>query len=983
MNDDLELGKKYLFESDDSLSKELLNSLIESIPDPFYFKSVDGKYIKVNKAKAETVCSKPEDMVGKTDYDFFPEKYAKKSYEEDKKIIETKEPIINKVEKFKDSHDETFWMSITKKPYFDKNGNLQGILGTEKDITDIKREEEKYELFFKSSPDYIIETTEDGEIISLNPAMAERFNAKPDNLIGKKINDFIPEEILKNRKKIAYKAIKENKIQISEDRNGARYFHNLYVPILSSDGKKSIQCIARDITDQHEMDKALKDSEKRYRTIFENSAVAIMMTDENEEIISWNNYTEKMLGMDKEDLLKKPVNELYTEDEWLKIRRENVRSKGMKHHLETKMIKKDGKLVDVDISVSVLKDKNGNVTGSIGVIRDITKRKKAEEQMKIKDIAIESSVNGMVITDMNGDITYVNDSYLNMWGYQNCDDVKGEPIVKFWNSKGKFVEVMDSLIKKGSWAGELIAEKKDGSTFFTHLSATTVKDNEDKPICMLASFLDITEKKNAEDKIRESEKKYRSVVENANDGIIIIQDGALKFVNPSVERLIGLSKKEIVSKSFLHFVHPDDKKFVANNYKKRMNGEYSPTNYDFRVISKDNEERWVNVSTNKIIWNNEVATLNFLTDITEQKNLSEKLKDSERLFRRLVEQSSVGVYIHDPIENEVLYANPLVRQGLGFSDDEFEKIDFYKYVHPDDVKILKERTKKRLMGEKINPAVEVRINPPDTEMRWVRLYTTFIYYKGRKVALASVIDITENKQAEEKIRESERAKTEFMNIAAHELKTPVIPIKGYLEMLLWDKNLGEEKREWIEICLRNINNLVFLVNDILDVARLESNSMKLVKEKVDMAELIEGIVKDMKPASDKKNLFLESNIKDSSLELNIDKQRIMQVLRNLINNAVKCTNEGKIIVKAKKDEDQNYLIVSVKDTGIGISKEDQSKLFKRFSQLDSGETRKVEGTGLGLYISKGIIEKHGGKIWVESKGPGKGSTFNFSIPLNN
>jgi PAS domain S-box-containing protein len=286
--------------------------------------------------------------------------------------------------------------------------------------------------------------------------------------------------------------------------------------------------------------------EEKYKTIFETSAVAITLTDENERIILWNKYTENLLGMNKNDLYMKPVELLYPPEEWRRIRSENVRQKGMQHHLETKMIGKNNELIDVDISLSVLKNHKGRVIGSVGVVRDITQRKmmelelqiahekleqrvkertaeilksnellkqeinerkKAEWNLKIKDSAIASSINAIVFVDPTGDVTYVNPSFLNMWGYDSEKEILGRPAVKFWHRKGLYVEVMEATFDKGGWVGELVAEKSDGALFDAQLSANVVKDEEKNPICMMASFIDITARKKIEEKFRKSQMK--------------------------------------------------------------------------------------------------------------------------------------------------------------------------------------------------------------------------------------------------------------------------------------------------------------------------------------------------------------------------------------------------------------------------------------------------------------------------------------------
>jgi len=286
--------------------------------------------------------------------------------------------------------------------------------------------------------------------------------------------------------------------------------------------------------------------EEKYKTIFETSAVAITLTDENERIILWNKYTENLLGMNKNDLYMKPVELLYPPEEWRRIRSENVRQKGMQHHLETKMIGKNNELIDVDISLSVLKNHKGRVIGSVGVVRDITQRKmmelelqiahekleqrvkertaeilksnellkqeinerkKAEWNLKIKDGAIESSINAIVFVDPAGAVTYVNPSFLNMWGYDSEEEILGKSAVNFWHRKELYTEVMNATFNKRGWVGELVAEKRDGALFDAQLSANVVKDEASNPICMMASFIDITARKKAEEKLRKSQMK--------------------------------------------------------------------------------------------------------------------------------------------------------------------------------------------------------------------------------------------------------------------------------------------------------------------------------------------------------------------------------------------------------------------------------------------------------------------------------------------
>jgi PAS domain S-box-containing protein len=456
---------------------------------------------------------------------------------------------------------------------------------------------------------------------------------------------------------------------------------------------------------------------------------------------------------------------LYPTEEWKKIRNQNIRQKGMKHHLETKMIKKDGKNIDVDISLSVLKDHEELTIGSIGVFQDIT----LEKQMKKR--------------------------------------------------------------------------------------------------------------------IEESEHKFKILYEKAPIPYhTLTKDGIITNINEKWSKTLGYTKKEVLGKSVFNFISEKEKEMskISFNNKTKSKKNYVGGNERTLITKYGNERTFVihDFFSSPNSDNDEYSIHTTLEDITQRKIAEEKL-----------------------IKNE---------------------------------KILKENVEKL---QKLNIML---------------------------------------KKSEQKIRESEKLKTEFMNVAAHELKTPIIPIKGYLELLLWDKKLSEDNRKWINIALRNSNILLKLINDVLDVSRLEDNAMKLLKEETDIRDIINGTKEDVIPIMEKKNLKLIIDIPETLSLVKVDKSRIYQILRNLTSNAIKNTDNGSITILCR--EDKNKIIVSVKDTGVGIAKKDISKLFNKFSQLDSSEVRKSQGTGLGLYICKGILKQHDGEIWAESE-LGKGSTFSFNLPV--
>jgi len=257
------------------------------------------------------------------------------------------------------------------------------------------------------------------------------------------------------------------------------------------------------------------------------------------------------------------------------------------------------------------------------------------------------------------------------------------------------------------------------------------------------------------------------------------------------------------------------------------------------------------------------------------------------------------------------------------------------------------------------------------------------------------IEIKERKRGEEKLRRSQtkieqqniqlkkadRIKTDFLNVTSHELRTPMSSIKGYTQMISKQilGQINDEQKKALDVILRNTNRLDALIQDILDVSRLESGTMKFVVAQTDVKNMILETVETIKPFANIKNIEITTKFKDNLPTLNIDKERIKQVLTNILNNAIKFSTDGSAINIFATNEEESILF-EIQDFGRGIPRNELKKVFNIFYQVDSGEDRKYGGVGLGLAISRGIVLTHGGKIWVKSK-MNEGSTFSFTVPI--
>jgi signal transduction histidine kinase len=259
-------------------------------------------------------------------------------------------------------------------------------------------------------------------------------------------------------------------------------------------------------------------------------------------------------------------------------------------------------------------------------------------------------------------------------------------------------------------------------------------------------------------------------------------------------------------------------------------------------------------------------------------------------------------------------------------------------------------------------------------------------YEKLKQAHSDLIDLTENLEKKVQIRTEEltranQLKSEFLANISHEFRTPLNAILNFTEILLMEMEgpLNMKQKEDLRMVKESGEDLLRLINGILDLSKIESGKMELHMEPVNVADMVSSVISQVTLRAVEKGLTVKTEIPDRSLIIRGDELRLKQVLRNLIDNALKFTKEGEITVGFNQEKD--YIVVKVHDTGIGIKEEDHKRIFDKFIQIEGGTTREFGGTGLGLSVAKEIIELHGGKIWVESN-PGEGSTFKFSIPIH-
>ena len=728
----------------------------------------------------------------------------------------------------------------------------------------------------------------------------------------------------------------------------------------------------------------IEDVQENYLKIFENFFIGITIVDNNERIIYWNKYAEKLLKMDEKELFLKNVSTLYPQEEWSKIRAENVRQKGIKNKIETKMIKKDGEVFECELSLCVLKGAEGKISGSIGLINDLsslktTERKLIESEEKYKTI-FENSAVAIMLTDENEKIVSWNEYTEKMLGFDR-DDLYLKNVKNLYPPE-EWKKIRSENIRQKGIQHHLETKifTKNNHLLDVDISISVLKDYRGLIVGSIGIIKDISEQKNIEEELIKSKNKFREIFDATSDFLLYIEKEIIIDINQTALDLIGLEKQEIIGKSFseLKMIFSD------NNLRDHLDA-IRQANYGKKIIDYESDLKSNNGNIYRFLFavdcikeGNETKGLLIRgKDITQRQRAWQELLKLEKKYRVLAETSADGVITIDPL-GRLTYVNPSFERMCARRKSQILATLFRDYLSDDSVYFFQQVCiDARKKDEKIEN-IELELAHADGNLIPIEVNISPLKKENEFVGMVCTIrDITERRSVEDELKKSERLKTEFMNIAAHELKSPVTPIKGYLDLIISDKDTSEQIKKWAKVSLRNAERLLRLVNDILDVSRLDTDTMRFDMEKLNPFEILNEIAEDMKPVIEGKNLKFIINIPKELPNLMGDKHRLSQVLKNLLVNAIKFTDNGSITLGAEKRD--QFIEIYVKDTGIGISKDELKKIFNKFYQAYTGDDRKNEGTGLGLFICKQILQKHNGDIWVESD-LGRGSVFHIKIP---
>jgi len=738
---------------------------------------------------------------------------------------------------------------------------------------------------------------------------------------------------------------------------------------------------------------------EKYKELFEHSLDLIYVNDLNGNFLDASDLTLITLGIEREDIYNISFIDLLDRDNLIKaykvtkeIRKTGKQSAQSEYKLKTKM----GDYIYIETYGIPLK-KKGEIYAVLGVAKNITERKKGEGRLKesadmFKALFKEGSIPAYIWKNVDGDFVLVdyNNAAINKTK-GNVENFLGNKATEMYKDR---LDILNDLHQCLNDKTHVQREVNYRFQFSKEEKFLLVNYGYVHPDLIVVRTEDITKRKKAEEQLKESELKYRNMINNLDVGFYqVTLDGVMLNHNPAHNKILEYDLSEsLINKKVTDFWQfPEDRE----QYKELILRDNYVRNYVCPSLTKRGKKVVVQLNSHLMLdkCGDPYGIEGTFIDITEKYNLEEKLRESERKYHNLYDNTPFSVVLIDT-QGVVVDINPRAEEMFGYTTEEVVGLKFMdlSVIHPDHLSSILTIFKKFIKGEKVH-RIDVKVQKKDGSTFWTNLQAALTKINDDTFVQALFTDITTKKEAEfliteevKKLKELDKIRKNLISRVSHELKTPLVSVSGGCELLLTihgDK-LNKDELEIVELIEKGGKRLKHLVDNLIDISRIEYEKFKLIKESTDLSALIREISNELIYSIRERNISLNLALPET-LYIELDKVRIEQVIMNLLSNAIKNTPpDGDIYVNLKKKE--NSAEFSIRDTGIGVSQEEMNMLFTRFGKIERyGEGYEyidIQGTGLGLYISKEIVDSHKGEIRAESAGRNKGSTFIVELPLS-
>lgn len=996
-----ELFQKREAENELSEAKNLLQNVIDSVPQPLFVKDDQFTYTHCNQAFANYLGKSKEEIIGSTVFQISePEKaiiYQKADIElfdsGEFQIYESKVKTTEAIDR-----DVIFKKNIIK----NQENRKIGIIGIIDDVTEFKKNREeliqaeiKYKKMFENVQDVFYRTDLNGILTEISPSIKRYSKYVHHDIIGQPIENFYanPED-----RKLLLKEISEKGealdiiVQLRGLNNqlvwssvNAHFFYDETGIVAGVEGT------IRDITERKQTEDKLKQSLSLLEATLDSTADGILVVSREGKITSYNKQFRQIFNLSDEVLetggdskaIEYVLNQLKDPDLFVSKIQYLYKHPELDSLDTIELV--DGRILERYSCPQLL---DGEPIGRVWNFKDVTVNKTAEKQMQLMAHTLRSINESISITDVNDQILFVNAAFLKTYGYTDERELIGQniEIVRSTNNDPNILnQILDKTSENG-WQGEILNKRKDGTEFPISLSTSVIKNENGETIALVGVAVDITDRKHAEKTLADKEAQLRTLLQTIPD-LIWLKDvnGVYMTCNKMFEQFFGSPESEIIGKTDYDFVDKDLAELFRKNDQNAMKAGKPSINEEWITFASDGHKALLETikmpmynTKNEII-----GVLGVGRDITYRKHSEEMLRQSETKYRNLIETMPDGVYRSTP-EGKFIEVNDAMVKILGYdSKEDLMSIDIKTQLYFDSEE--RERLTKKL---RINELDIFPLRKKDGSTVYIEDHGWFVADDNGKIIFHEGIsrDVTQRKNAEvqlqlyaEQLKELVATKDKFFSIIAHDLKSPFNSILGLSEIIKNDaKHLDIATIEQYAGIIHSTSNNTFrLLENLLDWARIQQSQMPFQPISLVLKTLTNEVLEFLIEKANSKMIAIINYIPDNLIVM-ADKNMIRTILRNLISNALKFTSKnGKVEIKAFHSE--NKVEISIVDNGIGIKPEDIDKIFKIGSSFSKRGTENEKGTGLGLLLCKEFVEVHGGEIWVESE-EGKGSSFKFSIP---
>ncbi|MEM7785490.1 MAG: PAS domain S-box protein, partial [Planctomycetota bacterium] len=825
------------------------------------------------------------------------------------------------------------------------------------------------------------------------PRIAQTFSLMPQD-IGRPISNFAhnidDETVFEELDKVVNE---EQEVEREvKDRQGNHWLMKI-MPYRSQLQIEGVILTLIDINSVKETDARLQE----YKNIIDSTVEAIIGTDLQGNITSWNPGAAEFYGYSQQEAIGKHVSMLSSESEIEVVNQvlEDVGQGKAIRDLQVIRISKNGERKHVVLAVSPVYDAGGEISGISSISHDFTAQKKAEEkQAKLASIVQQTS-DFVGSCDLDGGTITINPAGRRMLGLPDDYDVEGKSIVN-WHTREMAKQIAEEAIpeamQKGLWNGRTDIVSRDGKTVPLSSVIIAHKDEFGNVEYLSKIGRDITQELEFENELREREKFLRKTLDGLSAFAGVLQpDGTLIEANQSALQAAGLKPEDVLGQplheTFWGSYSVDIQNQLADAIARASQGE--TVRYDVPIRIGNGQLMIIDFQLKPLRNKNDIITHLILSG----NNITERVESESksRVFRHAFESSLTAMVITDPTkeDNPIIYVNPGFEKLTGYSVEESVGRNCRFLQGPETDKSTVRKLRKAIKrGEFCQ--VKLLNYKKNGKAFWNELVITPV--RDEKGELSHFIgiqfDMTQHQRAESKLSQARdvaeaanQAKSAFVANMSHEIRTPLTTIVGMTEVLL-DQETEKERHDTLQLIYQSGRHLITLVNDILDMSKIEAGKLEADLVDASPVQMIEDVADTMKYRAREKGLVFDVIYQGQFPDLiRIDPVRFRQVLFNLTGNAIKFTEQGSVTVECKIIDlnSRPKLQIKVKDTGIGFRPFEMQKLFEQFTQVDSSPTRRKGGTGLGLYISRRLVELMGGSLTAKSE-PNQGSCFTLRIP---